>query len=93
LFEIWILIIGVFSGDHHWWWRSFCSSGTSGIYVFLYAIYYYFKELQINSLISTLLYFGHMLVLSSIFTLITGTIGFLATFLFVKKIYSLIKSD
>ena len=28
------------SEDYNWWWRSFFSSGTSGLYVFCYALLY-----------------------------------------------------
>ena len=39
------------------------------------------------------LYFGWMLVLSYLFAIMTGTVGFLATFLFVRMIYSALKVD
>merc|ERR1712151_379586 len=35
------------SENYHWWWRSFFSSGSSGIYVFAYSILYFFTRLFI----------------------------------------------
>ena len=34
--------------DYRWWWRSMLSSGSCAFYVFLYAIWYFFAELDIN---------------------------------------------
>jgi len=81
------------TGNPYWWWRSFWVSGSSGIYVMIFAIFYYAQEIKAPMGITTILYFGHMLAISGLITIIAGTIGFLASFIFVKKIYSLIKSD
>merc|ERR1712151_1462383 len=45
------------SEDYHWWWRSFLSSASSAIYVFLYSVLYFTTRLQIEKAVSTLLYF------------------------------------
>eukprot|EP01012_Entosiphon_sulcatum_P007832 TRINITY_DN140_c0_g1_i1.p1 TRINITY_DN140_c0_g1~~TRINITY_DN140_c0_g1_i1.p1 ORF type:complete len:643 (-),score=107.39 TRINITY_DN140_c0_g1_i1:235-2163(-) len=79
--------------DYHWWWRSFFISGASGVHLFLYSIFYYATTLHIRSFWSTVLYFGWMLIISYAFAIITGTIGFLASFLFVRYIYASIKVD
>lgn len=77
--------------DYRWWWLSFGVSGSSGVYLFLYSLVYYFSELRLTRLSSLVLYFGYMSLVSAAFALITGAIGFLATFLFIRKIYGLIK--
>merc|ERR1712137_1475265 len=79
------------SEDYRWWWRSFLSSASSAFYVFLYSILYFSSRLQIEKLVSTLLYFGYMLIISIIFFLLTGSIGCLASFGFVRAIYGSIK--
>lgn len=79
--------------DYNWWWRSFFSSATSAIYVFIYSVIYFHSRLQIDRFVSTLLYFGYMLLISIIFFLVTGSIGTLASFFFVKGIYGSIKID
>jgi transmembrane 9 superfamily protein 2/4 len=81
------------SEDYNWWWRSFLSSGSSGVYVFLYSILYFMTRLQIEKPVSTVLYFGYMLMMSCLFCLITGAIGLLASFVFVRAIYGSIKID
>uniref|UniRef100_A0A671NAB4 Transmembrane 9 superfamily member n=1 Tax=Sinocyclocheilus anshuiensis TaxID=1608454 RepID=A0A671NAB4_9TELE len=79
--------------DYHWWWRSFLTSGFTAVYLFVYAVHYFFSKLQIIGAASTILYFGYTLIMVLIFFIFTGTIGFFACFLFVNKIYSLLKVD
>ncbi len=79
--------------DHRWWWRSVLASGSAGIYLFIYSIYYYLTRLHMADQTSVLLYFGYMTLVSLLFFLLTGTIGHLSTFAFVKKIYGSIKVD
>merc|ERR1719453_1281632 len=81
------------SEDYNWWWRSFFSSASSALYVFLYSILYFTSRLQIEKPVSTMLYFGYMTLLSLIFLLLTGSIGTTASFFFVKAIYGSIKID
>merc|ERR1712217_372973 len=81
------------SEDYKWWWRSFLSSATSALYVFLYSVLYFSSRLQIEKLVSTLLYFGYMTIISIIFFLLTGSIGLLASLFFVRAIYGSIKVD
>uniref|UniRef100_A0A8D3EBL9 Transmembrane 9 superfamily member n=1 Tax=Scophthalmus maximus TaxID=52904 RepID=A0A8D3EBL9_SCOMX len=79
--------------DYHWWWRSFLTSGFTAVYLFIYAVHYFFSKLQIIGAASTFLYFGYTLIMVLIFFLFTGTIGFFACFWFVNKIYSVVKVD
>lgn len=81
------------SEDYNWWWRSFFASASSALYVFLYSILYFTSRLQIEKVVSTMMYFGYMLIMSSAFFLITGSIGTIAAFCFVKVIYGSIKID
>lgn len=81
------------SENYNWWWRSFLASGFSACYVFLYSILYFSSRLQIDKMVSTLLYFGYMSILSLLFFLLTGSIGLIASFFFVRVIYSSIKVD
>jgi len=79
--------------DYHWWWRSYLTSGSSAIYLFLYSILYFFTKLEIIKFIPGLLFFGYMFLVSFAFFVLTGTIGFFSCYLFVHKIYSSIKVD
>merc|ERR1712014_487785 len=81
------------SEDYHWWWRAFLSSASSAFYVFLYSMIYFNSRLQIEKTVSTMLYFGYMFLISVLFFLLTGSIGSVASFFFVRAIYSSIKID
>ena len=79
--------------DYHWWWRAFLTSGSSAGYMFAYSVFYFYTKLEIVTRTGTVLYFGYMFIISSSFFLLTGTIGFLACFWFVRVIYGAIKVD
>ncbi|KAG0240344.1 hypothetical protein BGW41_007057 [Actinomortierella wolfii] len=79
--------------DYHWWWRAFFTSGASAFYIFGYSVIYYFSSLQIRSFTSMVLFFGWTAIMSIMFFMLSGAIGFFSTFLFVRKIYSSIKID
>jgi transmembrane 9 superfamily protein 2/4 len=81
------------SEDYNWWWRSFLTSGSSALYLYLYAIVYFMTKLEIVGFTSTLLYFGYMAMIAWVFFLLTGSIGFVACLTFVNKIYTAIKVD
>uniref|UniRef100_A0A0D3H327 Transmembrane 9 superfamily member n=1 Tax=Oryza barthii TaxID=65489 RepID=A0A0D3H327_9ORYZ len=81
------------SEDYMWWWRSYLTSGSSAIYLFLYAGFYFFTKLQITKLVSGILYFGYMLLASFSFFVLTGTIGFCACLWFTRLIYSSVKIE
>jgi len=81
------------SENHHWWWRAFIVSSSSGGYQFLYSIFYFAFRLQINMFVSTVVYFGYMFVISLLFGLLTGSVGLVASFFFVRAIYGSIKVD
>jgi len=50
-------------------------------------------ELHITRLSSTAYYFGQTAMISIAIFIFCGTIGFLSSFLFLRKIYSMIKID
>ena len=79
--------------DPRWWWWSFGVSANSGLYFFLYSCVYFFTELGVTRLSGIVLYFGYMLLGSVTYALITGCVGFWATFFFIRAIYSLIRVD
>ena len=63
-------------------------SGSSGVYMFVFSIYFYFVELKYNDLSSLIIYFSRMILLSGTFALMTGAIGVLSSFKFNTYIYS-----
>lgn len=81
------------SGDYRWWWRSFMVGTGSAWWIFIYSIYYHYTKLKVAGFVSGLLFFGYSLIGCIVYGLITGTIGFMASYLFVRRIYSAIKAD
>lgn len=79
--------------DYHWWWRSFLTSGFTSVYLFIYCCHYFATKLSIEDAASTFLYFGYTTIMVFLFFLLTGTIGFMACFWFIRKIYSVVKVD
>jgi transmembrane 9 superfamily protein 2/4 len=78
--------------NYHWWWRAFMVSGSSAFFLMAYAIQFY-SSLGMTRFVSSLLFFGYMGLAALAFFLLTGTIGFMATLVFVRKIYATIKID
>lgn len=78
--------------NYHWWWRSFCTSGSTALYVFFYS-FVYFKQLEANSFATYVLYFGYMGLVSFGLFIMTGSIGVFSSLWFNKTIYSSIKID
>lgn len=79
--------------DYHWWWRAFLTGASSSIYLFLYAVVFYFKRMEVDGTVNFVLYAGYTLIATFLFGLATGTIGFYGCFAFVRKIYSVVKID
>merc|ERR1712076_305505 len=61
------IVMGYFhlcTEDYHWWWRSFLTSGSSALYLFVYSIFYFFTKIEIVGFVPGLLYFGYMFLAS-----------------------------
>ena len=74
--------------DYRWWWSSFMAAGYHGVWLFMYSILYYFLALDVTGWWSTVLYFAYMTMASYFCFVLVGTCGFLATYVFVRVIYS-----
>ncbi|XP_065176697.1 transmembrane 9 superfamily member 4-like [Sycon ciliatum] len=79
--------------NYHWWWRSWMLSSSSSLYVFLYSVFYFSSKLSIAGFVPTLLYFTYSILMCSTYGLLTGSIGFYATYWFVSSIYGAVKID
>lgn len=75
------------SENYHWWWQSFLVGGGSALWVFLYCVWYYFTKLHITGFVSSMLFFSYSFMACCVYGLLTGTVGFLSAYLFVRKIY------
>lgn len=78
-----------------WWWQAFGGSASSGLYMFLYSLYYIGAQAAVDHmpLVSTMMFITYSLVVSVGFALMCGSIGFFSSFWFVRQIYSNIRVD
>ena len=76
-----------------WQWISFLSGGSTAVYVFMYAVYYFFMKTNMSGLLQTCFYFAYMGMFSLAFFVMCGTIGAAGSGIFVKRIYRDIKTD
>lgn len=79
--------------DYRWWWKSFMVGTGSAWWVFIYSVYYYFMHLDVDGFVPSLVFFSYSLIGSIVYGIVTGAIGFLASYYFVFKIYGAIKAD
>ncbi|KAI0161900.1 Nonaspanin [Hypoxylon sp. FL1284] len=79
--------------NYHWQWRSFLAAGMSAGYIFANALIYLISKLSLGGLSGTVLYIGYSALLSFLFFILTGSIGFFSSWWFVQKIYKSIKID
>ncbi|KAJ9667934.1 Transmembrane 9 super member 2 [Coniosporium apollinis] len=79
--------------DYRWQWRAFMTAGASALYVFAYCLVYWGRTMAFSSVIGAGLFLGYSALISVLFFVLTGTIGFFASWFFVLKIYGSIKVD
>lgn len=77
------------------WHTSFWGSASAGLYVFLYSIYYSLGSTRgaRPPFVSQLMFFCWSLVVSGAFALMCGSIGFLSSLWFTRKIYASVRID
>ncbi len=81
------IYIKLCSEDYNWWWHSFFVGGGSAVWVFIYCIWYYLTKLHIQGFVSSLLFFSYSFMACVVYGLLTGTVGFLTAYAFVRRIY------
>ncbi|KZF24323.1 hypothetical protein L228DRAFT_237264 [Xylona heveae TC161] len=79
--------------NYHWWWQSFFLGGGSAVWIYLYSIWYYHSKLHIMGFTSSLLFFSYSFLACAVYGLLTGTVGFLTAYAFIRRIYGAIKVD
>jgi hypothetical protein len=79
--------------DYRWWWTTYVNGGMTGVFIFLYSFYFYFQRSGMNGVLQGSFYFGYMSIVSLAFFLMLGAAGFQFSMVFVRYIYSRIKSD
>jgi len=81
------IYIQLCSENYNWWWQSFFVGGGSALWVFAYCVWYYFVKLHITGFVSTMLFFSYSFMACCVYGLLTGTVGFLSAYAFIRRIY------
>lgn len=79
--------------NYHWWWQSIFIGSGSAVWIFMYCVWFYWTKLHIQGFISGMLFFSYSLLACAVYGLLTGTVGFLTAYAFVRRIYGAIKAD
>lgn len=74
--------------NYRWWWQSFFVGGSSAVWIFAYCTWYFFTKLHIQGFVSGMLFFAYSGLACAVYGLLTGTIGFLSAYAFVRRIYA-----
>ncbi|KAF0464181.1 transmembrane protein TM9SF3 [Gigaspora margarita] len=79
--------------DHRWHWMSFLTCGSTAVYVYLYAIYYFINRTKMYGLFQTSFYFGNTAIICAGLFIMLGAVGYSAADKFVRMIYKNVKLD
>ncbi|KAJ8413238.1 hypothetical protein AAFF_G00092340 [Aldrovandia affinis] len=79
--------------DYRWWWRSVLSTGSTGIFIFIYSVFYYRNRSSMSGLVQSAEFFGYSLLTAFVFSLMLGTVSFCASLAFIRYIYRSLKMD
>ncbi|XP_071070104.1 transmembrane 9 superfamily member 1 isoform X2 [Dasypus novemcinctus] len=79
--------------DYRWWWRSVLSVGSTGLFIFLYSVFYYARRSNMSGPVQTVEFFGYSLLTGYVFFLMLGTISFFSSLKFIRYIYVNLKMD
>ncbi|KKA28432.1 hypothetical protein TD95_003040 [Thielaviopsis punctulata] len=79
--------------NYNWQWRSFLAAGAMGGYIFVYCLLYLISKVHVSSIAGAVLYVGYSALVSFIFFVLAGSIGYFSSWWFVNKIYSSLKID
>ncbi|OJJ98147.1 hypothetical protein ASPACDRAFT_32174 [Aspergillus aculeatus ATCC 16872] len=79
--------------NYRWHWRAFAGAGMTGVYVFLNALLFWITRVSFGGLTGAVLYIGYSALIGFVVFILTGSIGFFASWAFVQRIYGSIKVD
>lgn len=92
-----VTIVGVYfllnAENYHWQWSSFAIGSSVSLYVFVYAVHYFFLKTKMTGMLQTIYYFGYTIIMCLGLGLICGSIGYAAAAAFVRRIYHNVKCD
>ena len=79
------------SENYHWWWISFAAPASTGVYAFLFSLYYLRNVIQLDSLVMMTVLAGYLLIFCVALSVLLGSVGFITSFVFVTKMFGGVK--
>ncbi|CAO1616932.1 unnamed protein product [Sympodiomycopsis kandeliae] len=81
------------SEEWRWHWKSFYIGGGSAIWLFLYGLFYWLSRLSLPGMSNKVLYLSYLSILCLLDFVLFGTIGYLASFIAIRRMYKRIRID
>ncbi|KAI3404029.2 hypothetical protein KGF56_003188 [Candida oxycetoniae] len=88
-----IYISLAFFNSSDWSWLSFQVGSSVAWYIYAYSIYYFWKVMNVDDFISSLLYFSYMALACFIIGIACGSVAVLTGLIFIGKVYRSIKIE
>lgn len=79
--------------NHRWHWLGFLAPSSCGFPIAIFVTWYFFAKIRATTLTAVLVYSLYMLLFTYMYVIISGAIGFISSFYFVRFIYGPTKSD
>lgn len=79
--------------NYEWWWRSFFTGASGGIWMIAYFVIYFAKNLEWFDIFSDMIFLSYTSLFVSCYVVAAGAISVSASYLFVKSLYSDVRSD
>jgi len=79
--------------DHRWWWNSFLTGGSTGLFILVYSVFYYTYRSKMFGVLQVSFYFPYMFLVCYFFFIMLGTVGFYSSLFFIRRIYGGLKTD
>jgi hypothetical protein len=88
-----IIFFQLSSENWKWWWNSFIIGGSTGIYIFIFSIHWWYRTSSMFGWMQWSFYFAQMAVVSYFFFIMLGTVAFFACLAFIRAIYGSLRIE
>lgn len=79
--------------NYNWWWNAFRIPASTGLVLFVYCVFYMLNIYKPPDAASVVVFLIFSAIFGLALALTTGSAGLIFSFLFVKKIYSMLKME
>lgn len=79
--------------EWRWQWKSFNIGGGSAVWLFIYGLFYWASRLSLPGLANKVLYLSYLSILCVMCYALFGTIGYMASYAAVQRMYKRIRID